>query len=351
MKNKNLIKLILVSAILLIPILSNASSEAGVLFLLIEPDSRANGMAEAYVAKADDAYSGWWNPGAMAFNRKNQIGVMHVSWFEDANIDDVYYEYAGYNGYLEGIGNLGFHVVFMTFGKMERTDAENNYLGSFTSYELAPTFTYASQINDNIGLGVNFKFILSDLAPKGTGNTEESTHGRGISFAFDFGYKHKNIFNYDRLDFGVTLQNIGPDITYIDDEQSDPLPMNLRAGFSYRPLDDQFNRFTVNADMSKLLANDDFVLSRLVTAWKDDPFQQELESTIFSIGGEYVYLDMISLRGGYYYDKAGSMEGPSFGAGLKYSFNDKYIGSFDFAMKQAGELTHYNKTFSLSVDF
>ncbi len=351
MKNKNLIKLILVSAILLIPIIANASSQAGVLFLLIEPDSRANGMAEAFVAKADDAYAGWWNPGAMAFNRKNQIGAMHVNWFEDAGIEDIYYEYLGWNSYFEGIGNLGFHIVFLTYGKMERTDEENNSLGTFSSFELAPTITYASELTDNIGLGVNFKFIYSDLAPEGTGNTEEQTHGTGMSFAFDFGYKHKNIFNVDRLDFGATLQNVGPDITYINDEQSDPLPMNLRTGLSYRPIEDDFNLLTVNADMSKILANDDFILSRLVTAWTDDPSDQEIEEIIFSTGVEYVYIDMISLRGGYYYDKGGSITGPSFGAGLKYTFNEKYLVSFDFAMKQAGELTDYNKTFSLSLDF
>jgi long-subunit fatty acid transport protein len=72
---------------------------------------------------------------------------------------------------------------------------------------------------------------------------------------------------------------------------------------------------------------------------------------IFGVGMEYVYIDMISLRGGYYYDKGGSMIGPSFGAGLKYKFNNKYLLFFDFAMKQGGDLVDYNKTFSLGLEF
>ncbi|MBN2829539.1 MAG: PorV/PorQ family protein [Candidatus Cloacimonetes bacterium] len=349
MKNKNLVKLLLIMAIAIIPMFAHATSQAGVLFLLIEPGSRANGMAEAYVAKADDPYSGWWNPGAMAFNRKNQIGAMHVNWFQDAGIDDLFYEYLGWNNYYEGIGNLGFHIIYLTYGKMDRTSEDGENLGTFNSYEVAPTFSYATEISPNIGVGVNFKVVLSDLAPEGTGHTD--TRGRGMSFAFDLGMKYKNIFSVNRLDWGVNLQNIGPDITYVDDEQSDPLPMNLRTGLSYRPLDDQYNLFTINADMSKILANDDFVLARLGTAWVDDPSDQEIDETIFSVGMEYVYIDMISLRGGYYYDKLGSVIGPSFGAGLKYKFNNKYLVFFDFAMKQAGELTSYNKTFSLGLEF
>jgi len=352
MKKKNLVKLLLVSAILLVPLFANATSTAGTLFLLIEPNSRANGMADAYVAKADDAFSGWWNPGAMAFNRKNQIGAMHVNWFQDAGISDIFYEYLGWNNYYEGIGNLGFHVIYLTYGKMDRTDEDNNDLGTFNSYEVAPTITYATQVAEKIGVGVNFKFILSDLAPEGTGNTEVDTKGRGISFAFDLGIKWKDIFNLNRLDWGLNIQNIGPDITYINEDQGDPLPLNFRTGLSYRPIDDSYNLFTINADMAKILANDDeLVITRLVTAWYDDPSDQEIEEIIFTTGMEYVYIDMISLRGGYFYDKGGSLTGPSFGAGLKYTFNEKYLVSFDFAMKQAGELTDYNKTFSIGLDF
>jgi hypothetical protein len=219
--------------------------------------------------------------------------------------------------------------------------------GFFSSFDFAFGCTYSYQHSDNLGYGVTFKFIWSNLAPSGHGS---DTKGEGISFAFDVGLKRKNLFTRG-LDLGVNLQNIGPNITYVDDEQSDPLPMNLRFGLSYRAIEDEFWRFTVNGDFNKLLANDDFVLQRIFTAWVDDPLKREFESMIFSVGAELVYWDLLAMRAGYIYDKAGSFMGPSFGAGIQYTFADRYRVFIDFAMQQAGEMTNFNRTISLGLEF
>lgn len=386
MKN---IKYLAVSMVVMLGILIpqglSGVSEAGVIFLLIEPGSRPGGMGQAYVAQVDDAFAGYWNPGAMAFNRKTQFAGMHTNWFGDI-FDDIYIEYLGWNQYFEDIGNIGAHVIFLTYGKQDRMDEQGNYLGEFTSYELAVAASYANQVSERLGLGLTFKFILSDLAPEGTGETEQGVKGQGISYAFDFGVKSQGVdfgqiivapynglivvyngiatlagFNkgrysdfsvpVHRLDFGLNLQNVGPNIVYIDDAQSDPLPMNWRMGFSYRLMESQFNKLTLNADMNKLLANDDPFYARIITAWKDDTFQDELDSTIFNIGAEYTYFNLLSLRAGYIYDKAGDIIGPSFGAGIQYTFTQKYKVSFDFAFQQGGGLVDYNKTFSLGLEF
>jgi hypothetical protein len=103
--------------------------------------------------------------------------------------------------------------------------------------------------------------------------------------------------------------------------------------------------------MNKLLANSDPFYQRIVTAWFDDSTKEELESTIFNVGAEYTYYNLLSLRGGYIYDKAGDIIGPSFGAGIQYTFSSQYKVSFDFAMQQGGGLVDYNKTFSLGLEF
>jgi len=151
----------------------------------------------------------------------------------------------------------------------------------------------------------------------------------------------------------LNLQNVGPDITYIDDEQADPLPMNFRLGLSYRLLENEFNKITLNTEMSKELTNRDPLYKRFISAWTEDGFlsQRVIDSTIFSVGGEYTYWNFLSLRSGYFYDKAGSIKGLSFGAGIQYTFSNKYKAKFDFAMQPAGELTDYNKTFSLGLEF
>ena len=127
--------------------------------------------------------------------------------------------------------------------------------------------------------------------------------------------------------------------------------MNWRMGFAYHIFDSKLNKLVVTGDMSKVLANDDFVLKRIITAWFDDDSDVEIEETIFNAGAEYVYYDLLSLRTGYIYDKAGDIKGASFGAGFHYTFSSFYKVGLDFAFQPAGELTKWNKTFSATVEF
>ena len=355
---------VLIMMLITIPITINAISEATMMFLAIEPGSRANGMGNAYVGVVDDAYAGWWNPAATAFNRKTQFAGMHTNWLEGSGVNDMFYEYFGWNQYFEDIGNLGVNVVWMDFGTQEQTDENGNSLGSFSSNEFAANAIYGSELLANrISMGLGFKFLYSNLGP-GTGQTEAETKGKTLSYAFDVGSKFKDVL-IPRFDIGVVMQNIGPDVTYINDEQKDPLPMTFRTGLAYRVFDTikdaEMNvilpagsfkqRLTLSADAAKILANNHPLYRRIFTAWYDDDTKYEVESTVLSCGAEYNYLDMISLRGGYFYDKAGSITGPSFGVGFHYTFSEKYRIFADFAMITAGDLVDYNKTFSLGLEF
>ncbi len=362
MRSKHLMTYSLLLLAVVAPGLLGAVSQPGVIFMLIEPGSRPGGMAEAYVAQVDDAFANYWNPGAMAFNRKTQAAFMHSNWFGDVDgINDMYYEFLGVNQYFEDIGNLGMHAIFLTYGKQTHTDENNLVLSTFSSYETALAFSYANQLAQHTGVGVTFKFILSDLAPEDV-LLETQQKGYGVSWAFDFGLQQRGIYlgfvDVPRLDFGLNLQNLGPDITFDNESQSDPLPLNWRMGLSYRLIGNldrtvkDFNRFTINADMNKVLddrsANP---VTRVFSSWSDQSMQYEIDNTVFSVGGEYIYYDLIALRAGYIYDKAGHIKGPSFGLGLQYTFNNRYKLSMDFAMQQGGELTDYNKTFTAGVEF
>ncbi|HPR17741.1 MAG TPA: PorV/PorQ family protein [Candidatus Cloacimonadota bacterium] len=404
MRNK-IVFLALILAVI-IPVTMNAISESALMYMLIEPGSRSAAMGQAYVAQADDGFAGYWNPGALAFNRKNQFASMYSNWFGEV-FPDIYYFFAAWDNYYEDIGNIGINATYMSYGKQERTDLNGHSDGTFSSYDMCAAVTYGYQASPKTGLGITFKFIYSDLAPQGTGETEQDENGLGISYAFDLGLKHKgadfgqilvspyngliaayngigslagfgpaNYSKYsipiEKLDFGFNLQNIGPNITYINESQADPLPMNWRMGFSYRVLDSQYNKLRINADMNKLLANDDPVYQRIFTAWTDDFNTQtddagkkiddfssihnfinslELREIIWCIGAEYEYLDLLSLRGGYYLDRAGDVKGPSFGFGVHYLLNKAYLIGIDYAFQPGGELQDYNQTLSVKVEF
>ncbi|MDA3814421.1 MAG: PorV/PorQ family protein [Candidatus Cloacimonetes bacterium] len=396
MKSKVIILALIL--IMLIPIAANAVSEAAVLMLLIEPSARTGGMGQAYVAQTDDAFAGYWNTGAMAFNRKKQFSSMFSNWFGKLFSDMYYFHLAG-NNYIEDLGNVGFAATYMTYGKQDQLDEDGNLLSTFESYDLSVAATYGYQVSPKTGVGLAFKFILSDLAPALDNNqTETGVKGTGMSYAFDLGVKHRSVdfgqilvspyngvlslyngiaslggFNkaelsgysilVDKLDFGLNYQNIGPNITYINESQSDPLPMNLRMGFSYRVLESKYNKLCINADMNKMLANNDPIYKRIFTSWTDDfkdgdfdsisAFNNSIEirEIIWGVGAEYTYLDLLSLRSGYLLDRAGEIKGFSFGAGVHYTFNKQYLVNIDFAFQPGGELQDYNQTFSLKLEF
>ncbi len=331
-------------ALMGLPLALGAISQGSLLFLTFEPGARANGLGRAYSAVANDAYAAWWNPGATAFNRKTQISLTHMPWLQGAGsgFDDMFYEFLGFNKYFDGIGNMNVHLVVLDAGTQEQTDENGNSLGEFHSFDFAGAFGYAFDvIPDALGVGANFKLVYSYLGP-GTGNTEDV--GNAFSFAFDLGAKYQDL-GIKGLDAGITIQNIGPNVTFVDQSQSDPLPMTVRLGAAYTAIDTPMNKFLVSAEASKILANDDPLIQRFVTGW------DHFDETIYGFGAEYTYLDLISLRGGYFLDQAGSVVGPSFGVGLQYTFDKRYKLTADFGMVSGGELVDYNKVFSVGFEF
>lgn len=336
--------LIAMVAMLGLPFSLGAISQGSLLFLTFEPGARANGLGRAYSAVANDAYAAWWNPGATAFNRKTQLAGTHMPWLQGAGagFDDMFYEFLGYNGYFEDIGNINVHLILLDAGTQEQTDSNGQSLGEFHSFDFAGAFGYSYDvIPEHLGVGANFKLIYSYLGP-GTGNTEDV--GNAFTFAFDLGAKYQDL-GVKGLDASLAIQNIGPNVTFVDQAQSDPLPMTVRLGASYDVLDSPMNKFLLSAEASKILANDDPLLQRFITGW------QHIDETIYALGAEYTYLDLISLRGGYFIDNAGSVVGPSFGVGLQYTINKQYKITADFGMISAGELTDYNKVFSVGLEF
>jgi len=174
--------------------------------------------------------------------------------------------------------------------------------------------------------------------------------GTGYTFVVDLGLLKKNFF-IPKLDFGVNIQNFGPDMSYANSESKQPMPLNLKLGFSYRILDDKYNKLTVTSDINKMMVNNDPLWKRIFTSWGDDGFKNELDSMIENVGVEYKYYNLISLRVGYVNDVAGHIQGFSFGGGISYEFSKGKDLYFDFALQPAGELTNNNKTFSLGVTF
>jgi hypothetical protein len=278
-----------------------AVAEAGVPSLIIPPGARANGMGESYVALSLDATAGWWNAGGLAFVKGRNFAFMHSQLVPDL-APDVYYEFLGYSTELKGVGTLAFSVVYLTYGESIATSEEGNVLGTFNSNEVSGVASFAMPLGENLGAGLSVKFIRVDYAPAEF--TVEKEEGSGTSFAVDFGALYRNPER--KLSIGASVANLGPEISFIDREQSDPLPITFRGGVAYTLMDD---------DVSQLLAAFEIEQSLV---WLVDSDTDKRRSEIWHVGAEYRYVNLLAGRIGYVYDDDGDFSAPTYGLGFIY---------------------------------
>ncbi len=258
---------------------------------------------------------------------KREVTFMHANWLPEL-ANDLYYDYFSYVQHMEGWGTVGANVTFLSLGENVRTDEFNNILGTFDSYELAFTFSYGTRLSPSLSTGLSAKIIYSHLADQGAGL--EKGKGSGSSFALDAGFLYRTPIK--RLTLGSALTNLGPNIAYIDLNQSDPLPRNLAVGLAYKLVDSPFNRLTSTLEVNKELVG------------VDDSFSRELEEAILNMGMEYWYGTYVSLRAGYVYDKVGDVKNPTFGAGLQYG-----LFRFDFAYIPSSKTSALSNTMRFSM--
>lgn len=223
-----------------------AVGEAGAVFLLIAPGAGPAATGEAQVAKVDDAYASYYNPAGLAFLPGSELALMHVNWLPSL-ADDLYYEFLAYRRDLPGLGVLGGHVVFLDLGEQTRTDEYGNVLGTFSSNMWALSTSFGTLLNNRSSIGISAKIFHQNLTNQGV--VGESGKGKSTDFAFDIGYLWKS----ERFNFGTSIANIGPKISFIDDNQADPAPTNMRIGIKYDIFKNEFNRLELLFDMSKML--------------------------------------------------------------------------------------------------
>lgn len=193
----------LLSFLLLVFASSMYASTASVVWMVITPGARSNGMGEAFVALADDATASYWNPAGMAFivdsTFSQEVTMQHCNWLPQL-ADDLYYEFAGYTNYLEGWGGVGGNVIFMSMGEQQETSAGGTELGTFYSYGIAVTGSAGTEIFPGLAAGVNLKFIHDHLYYE--------DYGQGTSFAADVGLLYR---------LGYASDAVQP-VEYIEDE-------------------------------------------------------------------------------------------------------------------------------------
>jgi hypothetical protein len=310
-----------------------ASQNPGAVFLMIWPAARPTALAGAFTALADDASSVYYNQGGMAFLEKTHATLMHCNWLPGL-YPGMYYEYAGLTHQVPGYGNVGANIIYLTTGETDVVNERGDFLGRYTTFDVAIAGAYGYPVLPNLGVGIGAKFIYSFLVPEWVwGLMPElliSSGGTGITWALDAGALYKP---FSFLHVGLALANIGPNISYTSSGESDPLPRMLRLGLAYYPVNSSAVSVAIVPEVTKILVG--MFYDTTGTKPFNRKLQEELRDAWKSVGVEAKFINLLHTRVGYFEDLTGQRggivlekEGQTYHYGLGDVLSRKNLGKF-----------------------
>jgi hypothetical protein len=356
----------------------------GVPFLLVSADARAAGMADIGVASSADAFSQQWNPAKYAFAIDKQgFSVSYTPYLTDLVNDISLGQLTYYNKLNE---RSAFAGSFRYFGlgniELRETGNPDEVPRIVSPNEFALDGSYSLKLSERFSMAVAGRYIHSSL--KVASDNGDATPAS--SFAVDIAgfYQSEEIAYTDfngRWRAGFNIQNLGPKISYDNDEFSTNfLPANLKIGTGFDFILDDYNKVALNLEFNKLLVptpqNPDLNGDGTVTSeeraqnqqdyrsisWVSgvfksfgdapDGFKEELKEFTYAAGAEYLYQDSFAMRMGYFHEspQKGARQFFSLGAGFKYTIV-KVDVSYLFSASKVKNPLENTLRFSLTFNF
>lgn len=232
---------------------------AGVQFLKIGVSARGVALGDAFTAIANDASALYYNPAGLIQLSKPEAVASHIDFPAG-----VAYEFLGFAYPIKDNSTVvGFYVGGLWTDEMIETTPELPYgTGrTFTASDMVVGGAYTQRLTDKFTVGGSVKFINENLA-------DESAYG----WAADVGTFYET--GWKRVVLAMLVSNFGPDMNFVNGPF--PMPMNFKVGASMIPIQTENSELAFDVEFSH--PNDNLEM--------------------ISIGVEYVYKGLVTLRGG-----------------------------------------------------
>ncbi len=311
-------------------------------FLMITPDARAGGMGDVGGATSADANSVHWNPAKLVFvENKKGFAISYTPWLGKV-INDMWIGYL--SGYYKITREQAVAVTMRYFdlGEIFFTGEDNGNpidLGQFNPRELALDMTYSRMLSEELSLGVSARYIYSNLTGSFTTGGQDSRSVHSVAADVAIYYTHQLTGTNSELSLGAAITNIGPKISYSNEDNKDFIPTNLRLASAFKTNLDPYNTLTFGLDLNKLMVpspqfdgseRDKSLIGGMFGSFADaeDGFKEEMQEITLSLGAEYWYNNTFSGRLGYFYeaDAKGGRQYLTMGLGFRYQ-----VFGIDFA--------------------
>ncbi len=288
----------------------------GMQFLKIGVGARAVGMAEAFVALADDASAVYYNPAGLTVAPAKSFLLTHIEWPAGIN-----YEFGAAVLPVEKIGVFGVFLGVLSTGDQKETVPYLDWTGGyFSASDWVVGLPYARKLSHRFAIGGNIKYLTEFL-----GDERAHNFALDVGTLFDVGVRG--------LKLAMNITNFGGDAKYHRDQFA--LPINFRLGTVVEVWRSEHNTLTATVE----------------GCHPNDNVEQ------VAVGAEYGFRNAFALRAGYRtnlelekLDKVEEpLEGFSFGAGGNFRASN-IRAQLDYAYSDLGFLD-YVQRFSLMLKF
>lgn len=303
--------------------------------LTIAPDARAGGMGDIGAATTPDVNSQYWNPSKYVFmESETGLSLSYTPWLSSlvTDIDLIYL--AGYYK-LSDRRALSTSIRYFSLGDITIMDELGYEQNTAHPLEMAIDVAYSQMLSEKFSASAALRFIYSDLN-NGINQGAGSEMYPGASVAADVSAFYRTPINLTtgkgQLALGLNLSNLGSKITYDRNATNNFIPTNLRLGGSFDYDIDDYQRFSVSADVNKLLvptpnATTDFdkvsMLSGVFMSFSDAAggAKEEMQEIMWSVGVEYAYNKQFFVRAGYFNENEYKGNRKYFTAGAGFKLN------------------------------
>ena len=320
--------------------------------MIIAPDARSAGMGDLGVSTSPDVYSMHWNPAKYAFIEDDfSIGLAYSPWLRKL-VPDMNIAYLAVSKRVSNKSTIAGTLKYFSLGEINFRGDANEDLGTYSPNEFAVDLCYSRKLGDYLSAAVAGRFIYSHLT-QGVTNYSRAAW----SVAADIGVYYQRPVSFNTIDgdfsWGVAITNMGSKMSYTNaNSKTDFIPTNLRLGPTLKLNIDEFNTLAFSLDINKLLvptppiyardsigapipdgkggfvieegmSNDVSMMQGMIQSFYDAPggFSEEMKEFTLSLGVEYWYNKVFSVRAGYFNESKmkGNRKYLTFGAGLRYN--------------------------------
>jgi hypothetical protein len=307
--------------------------------LLVPYGARDLAMGGSNIATSRGVDAIYWNPAGLSNMGNLAAGVLSTMQI----FDDIRVNFLGLGFKMGKVGVLGVTVKAIDFGDIKETtvfDPDGASGRTFSPTFVTTGLTYARLLTDRIKVGVTGNLIYEGV-PRAT----------GTAFAFDIGLQYQDLGSLPGFDLGVVVKNIGTELTYGGSAFTTEIPLEGQAETQFVnkiPTSDELPaKFELGLSYRRTVAEENHLVFGGVFE------NYNLGNDQFKFGLEYMYRDLVALRGGYMFlndvDSEDQLNRFTLGIGLHYKFNTVDFG-FDYTYRES-QYFDANNMFSFTFGF